>query len=453
MTTTYSAPGPQTPVIPAESWRDRFKVTRTSIFSLVFVLFGVWMLVTAPAQYTPETTTTLTFGSTVPSLVVPTQAYVMAVSVLYIVGGALGLFHALQARPITLVTGQKKPKRGLLENLVRLLLIVNGILIIPTVLIIVAAGGSTNITVMMQVSVRLATPVVLGALAGIWCERAGVVNIAIEGMMLTGACFGFVAMTLFVNSGIPMATSLWLGVLVAVISGGIMSLLHAWLSIRFKTDQIVSGTVINILAVGITSFVRREVLLSSEAGRETLQNIPIPGLSSLPVIGDVLFNGRPVFYAMFILLVVTHVVLFHTRFGLRMRAVGENPHAADTLGIDVIRIRWISVFIGGLIAGLAGAWFSLETTGSFDDNMTSGRGFIALAAMIFGKYTPIGAFGGGLLFGFSDALGQRFQIFGVPIPPQFLQMVPYIITIVVLAGLVGKATAPKADGVPYDKEH
>jgi simple sugar transport system permease protein len=453
MTTTYSAPGPQTPVVPAESWRDRLKVTRSSIFSLLFVLFGVWMLVTAPAQYTPQTITTLTFGSNLPNLIVPTEAYVIGVAVLYLMGGALGLLHAFRAQPVVLAAGQKKPRRGALENLVRLLLAINGILIIPTVLIIVAAGGSTNVTVMMQVSIRLATPVVLGALAGIWCERAGVVNIAIEGMMLTGACFGFVAMNLLVVSGIPTATSLWLGVLVAVISGGIMSLLHAWLSIRFRTDQIVSGTVINILAVGITSFVRREVLLSSEAGRETLQNIPIPGLSSLPVIGDVLFNGRPVFYAMFILLVVTHVVLFHTRFGLRMRAVGENPHAADTLGIDVIRIRWIAVFVGGLIAGLAGAWFSLETTGSFDDNMTSGRGFIALAAMIFGKYTPIGSFAGGLLFGFSDALGQRFQFLGVPIPPQFLQMVPYIITIVVLAGLVGKATAPKADGVPYEKEH
>jgi ABC-type uncharacterized transport system permease subunit len=269
--------------------------------------------------------------------------------------------------------------------------------------------------------------------------------------MLTGACFGFVAMTLLVNSGMPTGVSLWLGVAVAVLAGGLISLLHAWLSITFKTDQIVSGTVINILAVGLTSFVRREVLLSSEAGRETLQVMRIPVLADIPVVGDVLFNGRPVFYAMFILLVVTHVVLFHTRFGLRMRSVGENPHAADTLGINVIRIRWISVFVGGLIAGLAGAWFSLETTGSFDDNMTSGRGFIALAAMIFGKYTPIGAFGGGLLFGFSDALGQRFQFLGVPIPPQFLQMVPYVITIVVLAGLVGKATAPKADGVPYEK--
>src|SRR5690606_35195017 len=151
---------------------------------------------------------------------------------------------------------------------------------------------------------------------------------------------------------------------------------------------IVSGTVINILAVGITSFLRREVLFSSEAGRETLQAIRIPVLADIPVLGDVLFNGRPIFYAMFFLLVVTHVVLFYTRWGLRTRAVGENPHAADTLGINVIRNRWINVLIGGLIAGLAGAWFSLETTGNFEDNMTSGRGFIGLAAMIFGKWTP-----------------------------------------------------------------
>lgn len=451
MTTTYSSRGPEAPVLVRESWRDRLRITRTNIFSLLFVLFGVWMLGSAQ-QFNAETVTTLTFGANVPDLHIPTQSYVMVVSLLYIIGGALGLFAAFQSPAVTVVADHKKARHTPLERIVSLFLLLNGILILPTVIIIAAAGASTNFTVMLQVSIRLATPIVLGALAGMWCERAGVVNIAIEGMMLTGACFGFVAMTLMVNGGMATATALWLGVVVAVISGGVMALLHAWLSITFKTDQVVSGTVINILAVGLTSFVRREVLLSSEAGRETLQAIRIPGLADIPVVGDVLFNGRPVFYAMFVLLIVTHVVLFYTRFGLRMRAVGENPHAADTLGIDVVRIRWIAVFVGGLIAGLAGAWFSLETTGSFDDNMTSGRGFIALAAMIFGKYTPIGAFAGGLLFGFSDALGQRFQFLGVPIPPQFLQMVPYIITIVVLAGLVGKAVAPKADGVPYEKE-
>ena len=291
---------------------------------------------------------------------------------------------------------------------------------------------------MLSVSLRLSTPIALGALAGIWAERSGVVNIAIEGMMLTGACFGFVAFTLLAPS-LDTSVAQWAGVLVSVLSGAAAAALLAWLAITFRADQIVSGTAINILAVGITSLVRREVLLSSEAGRETLQPIPIPVLKDIPVLGEILFTGRPIFYMMFALLIFTTVVLFYTRWGLRTRSIGENPHAADTVGINVIRLRWRNVLISGMIAGLAGAWFSLETTGSFDDNMTSGRGFIALAAMIFGNWMPMGAFAGALLFGFSDALGQRFQFLGVPIPPQFLQMVPYIITIIVLAGLVGKS--------------
>ncbi|MBE2183664.1 MAG: ABC transporter permease [Anaerolineae bacterium] len=374
----------------------------------------------------------LTFGTDLPRLPVPTQAYAIIAGIFYAVTGVLGL-----AVP-----------NGKLKTI---LLFIGGLLIIPTVLIIAAANNSTNVTTMLSVSIRLATPIVLGALAGIWCERSGVSNIAIEGMMLTGACLGFVVFAQLAGS---MATgqAQIIGLIVAVTAGGAMSLLLAWLSITFKTNQIVAGTVINILAVGLTSYIRREVLFSSEAGRETLQSIPIPILSKIPVLGEVLFDGRPIFYSMFILLIVTHVMLYFTRWGLRTRAVGENPRAADTLGVNVIRNRWINVFIGGLIAGLAGAWFSLETTGSFDDNMTSGRGFIALAAMIFGKWTPIGSFAGGVLFGFSDALGQRFQFLGVPIPPQFLQMVPYIITIIVLAGLVGKAQSPKANGIPYEKE-
>jgi simple sugar transport system permease protein len=248
------------------------------------------------------------------------------------------------------------------------------------------------------------------------------------------------------------STAQFVGVLVSVLAGAGAAALLAWLAITFKADQIVSGTAINILAIGVTSLVRREVLLSSEAGRETLQPIPIPVLKDIPVLGEILFTGRPIFYMMFVLLIFTTVWLFYTRWGLRTRAVGENPHAADTVGINVIRLRWRNVLISGMIAGLAGAWFSLETTGSFDDNMTSGRGFIALAAMIFGNWMPFGAFAGGLLFGFSDALGQRFQFLGVAIPPQFLQMVPYVITIIVLAGLVGKSRAPKADGQPYTKE-
>jgi simple sugar transport system permease protein len=422
----------QSPLEKPASWRDNLKITRSGVIAVLFILLGVWM-VTGALSMDTATLTRLTFGGGVPDVTVSTQPYTLIVGILYAAIGAVSLIGigGKRARTLALYGG--------------------GILLIPTVLIVAAANNSINVTVMLQVSLRLSTPIVMGALAGIWCERAGVVNIAIEGMMLTGACFGFTIFTLLLGSLTTPQAQL-IGVIVATLSGAVMALLHAWLSITFKTNQIVSGTVINILAVGVTSFVRRDVLLSNEAARETLQAVPIPLLADIPVVGQIVFSGRPIFYLMFVLLFATHIILFYTRWGLRTRAVGENPKAADTLGINVNRNRWINVLIGGAIAGLAGAWFSMETSGSFDDNMTSGRGFIALAAMIFGKWMPFGAFGGGLLFGFSDALGQRFQFLGVPVPPQFLQMVPYFITIVVLAGLVGRAVGPKAAGEPYEKE-
>jgi simple sugar transport system permease protein len=421
-----------------ESWRDRISITRIGVFSVVFILLGIWIWVSVPRTVSWNVTTLLAFdpeGSQ--GIRVPTLSFALAVGALYVMGGVVGLLPNPRLRRLKFIW-----------------LLANGLLLIPVILVIIAAGGSTNVVTMLRESLRLSTPVVLGALAGLWCERAGVVNIAIEGMMLAGACLGFVTYTLLSknSTGMSIETAQFLGVLVATLSGGLMALLHAWISITFKTNQIVSGTVINILAIGVTSFLRRAVLISSQTARGTLRPIAIPVLSKIPVVGDVLFNGQPIFYGMFVLLIVTHVVLYYTRWGLRTRAVGENPHAADSLGIQVNRNRWINVVIGGLIAGFAGAWFSLETTGAFDDNMTSGRGFIALAAMIFGKYTPIGAFAGGMLFGFSDALGQRFQFLGVQVPPQFLQMVPYVVTIVVLSGLIGKANAPKADGVPFEKE-
>jgi ABC-type uncharacterized transport system permease subunit len=328
--------------------------------------------------------------------------------------------------------------------------IVNGVLLLPTVLIVAGVGKQTNVLTMFAESLRLATPVVIGAISGLWSERSGVVNIAIEGMMLAGACFGFTTY-FYLGDMMPSNQALFISVIVSIITGGVMAMLHAWMSITFKTDQIVSGTVINILAVGLTSFVRRQWLLSTDAGRVTLPSIAIPGLSKIPLIGPVLFNNKPIFYSMFVLLIVTYYVIFHTSWGLRIRAVGEHPHAADTVGINVFRTRYIAVLISGLIAGLGGAWFSLETVGGFDDSMTSGRGFIALAAMIFGKWKPFGSFFGGLLFGFADALGTRFQILEVPVPPQFLQILPYLTTMIVLAGLIGRAIPPAADGTPYEK--
>jgi ABC-type uncharacterized transport system permease subunit len=420
-------------------WRERLRLTRMGVFSILFILVGLWIILTVPQTVDSEAVTRLTFGRApgggILELFVTVVPYMTVVGLVYILSGVVGLLPFER-----------------LDRAKFWVLLLCGALIFPSVLIMAAAGQSTNAASMLASSLRLATPIVIGALAGIWCERAGVVNIAIEGMMLTGAAFGFISFTLL----LPMMhnqQAIAIGVLIAVLSGGVMAVLHAWLSITFKTNQIVSGTVINILALGLTSFLRREVLLQqADAGRETLQAFPIPGLSDIPILGEVLFNGKPIFYMMFVLLIGTHIMLFYTRWGLRTRAVGENPHAADTLGINVIRTRWINVIVGGLIAGLAGAWLSLETTGTFDDNMTAGRGFIALAAMIFGKWLPFGAFGGGLLFGFSSALETRFQILGVALPPQFLQMTPYVVTIVVLAGLVGRAIPPKADGIPYEKE-
>ncbi len=302
-----------------------------------------------------------------------------------------------------------------------------------------------DIVGLLDLSLRLSTPIVLGALAGILCERTGVVNIAIEGMMLTSACIGFTA-SLYLNN-------IWAGIFFAMLSGGVIALLHAFLSVTMITDQIISGTVINILAVGLTGFIRRSFLLRAKLSRTgILPIIAIPLLSRIPIIGIIVFTNQPIVYLMMGLVILITILLFKTKWGLRTRSIGEHPEAADTVGINVFRMRYLNVILGGFVAGLAGAWFSLETTGSFDDMMTNGKGFISLAAMIFGKWHPVGAFIGGLIFGFSDALQIIFQIKDIPVPPQILWMLPYIITMVVLAGVIGKSTPPAADGVPYIKE-
>ncbi len=423
--------------------RRRIKITRRRIIAVFLLVLGIFIWLEA-TQLDPDLVTTLTFESTslgetptVGDIPVPTSAYLVVIGSLFILSGGLNLaeWRELRVRQISLA-----------------LLAVCGALFIPTIIIAAAAGNDTNVTTIVAESLRLATPLAIGAFAGIWCERAGVVNIAIEGMMLFAACFGFVTLFFLRGTDLPLETAQLLAVIIGVLSGGLIALLHGWLSITFRTDQIVSGTVINILAVGITSFVRREYLLSTEAGAAKLGNISLPILSDLPVVGEAIFTNQPIFFLMFVMLAFTHVVMFHTRWGLRTRAVGEHPHAADTLGIHVNRTRWINVFVSGMIAGLAGAWFSLEATGSFNDGMTRGAGFIALAAMIFGKWTPVGAFGAALLFGFSDSLGIRLQMVGVGFPVQFLQMVPYAVTLVVLAGFIGRASPPKAVGQPYVKE-
>jgi simple sugar transport system permease protein len=298
---------------------------------------------------------------------------------------------------------------------------------------------------LLSITLVTATPLTLAALGGMMCERSGVVNIALEGIMLTGAFVGYAA---------AFAThNLWLGVLGAILAGMLIAALHAVLSISFLVDQIVSGTVINILAVGITGvFYRNFIESQNTAGPGTLPQWNVPLLSQIPVLGPIFFQNQFVTYAMLVLIVIVHFTLFHTVWGLRSRACGEHPLAAETAGINVYFVRYVNVIASGALAGLGGAYFSLQQIGNFLPGMTGGRGFIGLAAMIFGHWTPVGAFLASLLFAGSDQVGSRLQsVFHVPIPLQFLGMVPYILTIVVVAGAMGRAIAPAADGKPYKK--
>ena len=319
-------------------------------------------------------------------------------------------------------------------------------------LVWVTNGTSLNLTGMLQSTLTAATPLTLGAISGIFCERSGIINIAIEGMMLWGAFAAVAFASIF--------DSLWMGLLAASVVGGLMAALHAVLSIKYKVDQIISGTVINILAAGGTRFLNLRLL--EPAGLSTpghFQPVRIPILADIPIIGPILFDNQPTVLIMLVLVVVVNFVIFFTPWGLRMRACGEHPRAADTVGVHVNRMRYISVIVGGIIAGVAGAYFSLGEVGAFEDNMTRGQGFVALAAMIFGNWNPTGGFLAALLFGFADALQVKMQILkpvlpfiNVSIPHQFLQMAPYILTIIVVAGVVGRAIAPAAEGKPYEKQ-
>ncbi|HEV8635850.1 MAG TPA: ABC transporter permease [Chloroflexota bacterium] len=297
---------------------------------------------------------------------------------------------------------------------------------------------------MLAIAVSRSTPLVLGALSGVMSERSGVVNIAIEGMMLAGAFVGFLV-------GIYTG-SLPLALLGAVAAGVLLAGLHAVLAIRFRVDQIISGTVINILAVGATGFFNRQLFMTgAPPGQAVLPNLKLPLLGDLPVLGRILFEQKPITYGAVLLVLLVHVVLFRTAWGLRIRAVGEHPLAADTVGIDVYRTRYLSVLVGGALAGLGGAYFTLESVPHFEPLMTNGRGFIALAAMIFGKWTPLGAWGAALLFGVAEALPVTLQIQGINVPFQLVGLLPYVLTIVVLAGLIGRATPPAAIGTPYEQ--
>jgi simple sugar transport system permease protein len=294
-----------------------------------------------------------------------------------------------------------------------------------------------------QATLAAAVLLLLPALGGVVSERSGVVNIAMEGMMLTGAFFGVVADLALHNP--------WLATGVAMLAGGLMASIHAIVSIRFRADQIVSGIAINIFAAGLTVFLVNRIYGLQDVGHvgqsELLPDINVPALDQIPFIGQVVFQQNVIVYVALVLLVVTHVVLFRTRLGLRIRAVGEHPMAADTAGINVYLIRYGAVITSGLLSGLAGAFLAIGVGNTFVPNMTDGRGYIALAAMIFGKWTPFGAFVACMIFALGEAIYANNSI--IHISAYLLSMLPYVITLVVLAGLVGRSIPPAADGVAY----
>lgn len=302
-------------------------------------------------------------------------------------------------------------------------------------------------------TIRAATPLILAALGGIFSERSGIVNIALEGIMLVGAFFAMMISYFGAQLGLPPLASAFAGMLGAIVFGFLISMIHAVISIRFRADQVVSGVAINILALGLTGFLLQLIFNTSgnSPSVPSLSAMPIPILSSIPILGDIFFNQSPIVYIALLAVPISSFVLFRTPLGLRLRSVGEHPQAADTVGINVFSLRYLGVGLSGVLAGLAGAYLSIGQLNIFTEGMTNGRGYIALAAVIFGKWNPWGALGACLLFGFADAIQISLQNAGVNIPSDFLLMLPYVLTLIALAGFIGRSRPPAAAGVPYEK--
>ncbi len=406
---------------------------RARVMGILFISVGILIAVAFGLGSEPGVASRLGLnpqGKTffhLPDLVVPSAAtaYTMAAVCMFL--GGIQLARGFRKR-LNLVLG------------------IVALIFVFTFLVWAARDRSLSLLGMFQSSLLRSVPITFGALAGVLCERSGVINIAIEGMLLFAA---------FASSVVASVTNnLWVGLLAGAAVGGLVAWLLAVLSIRYRVDQIVGGTVINILALGLTSYLATTFLEQNEALNDPgrFQNIKIPVLSDIPVVGPVLFDNNVFVYLMYLFVAASFVGLFYTRWGLRVRAVGEHPRAADTVGIRVLFTRYRNVILGGVVAGVGGAYFTLGAVGGFREGMTAGRGFIGLAAMIFGRWNPIGAFGAALIFGFADSLQVKLNILGVGIPPEFLGMAPYLVTILVVAGAAHRVRPPAADGKPYVKE-
>jgi ABC-type uncharacterized transport system permease subunit len=308
----------------------------------------------------------------------------------------------------------------------------------------VASGKFIPFTGLLQGALLLAVPLIFGSMSGLICERSGVINIAIEGQLLASA---------FVSGVVASLThkTIW-GLIAAPIAGATIAFLLATFAIKFSVDQVILGFVLNVLVIGLTDFLYKKLLVPYQETwntAPTFGHIELPILSKIPILGPIFFSQSIVVYLMFAIVATITFALFKTKWGLRTRAIGEHPTAADTVGIDVNRLRFRNVIIAGLVAGVGGAYYTVGSVGAFGKEMTAGAGFIALAALIFGKWSPIGAVFAALLFGFADNLQSTLTIIGVSIPSEFMLMVPYIATIIAVTGLVGRVRAPAADGVPY----
>ncbi len=407
------------------------------IRALLFGAFGILAIYFA----TQSLSTTATFSFWIVEQGGDSAQLQTTVGVLWVVAGLVSLFVAV----LQLIKGATLWWRPWLL-----------LLVWPWVIAVLAAvlnGKPANLTGMIGGSLEFAVPITLGALAGILSERSGMLNIALEGKMLVGACVASVAASIGLMLTGNAIVAILIGVTAAMLSAGLVGVLLAWMGIRHRMDQIIAGTVINIGAVGITNFLFLRILSrNTEFNRPpTIEPWRIPILADVPVLGPIFFSAKPYVYVMYALVAILTYLLFRTRWGLRLRASGEKPAAAGTVGIDVISIRYRSLFLAGLLAGLAGSYLSLSVAGNFGMEMVAGKGFIALAAMIFGAWHPVGALGAALVFGFAGTTQTLLAILGVDVPPQLLNSVPYVVTIIVVAGVVGRVRGPAAAGQPYEQ--
>ena len=401
-------------------------------YAVAALLVAVLMIPGTPG----DTTTTFQVGSarewiTIPNITVPA---LVTMVVLTAVMAAAAVWAWLRAR-------DRRPAPAWLH-------VVVGMALILAFLAYVGAGTTAVIPMVSLLggALALSVPLVFGAMSGVICERSGIINIAIEGQLLFGA-FAAAVVASMVGSG-------YAGLLAAPIAGGLVGAVLAWFAVMYRVNQIIVGVVLNTLIIGLTGFFFSTVLADNRAlfnTRMPLDRIRIPGLAEIPVLGPVLFNQTILVYMMYALVFVLNVMLFRSRWGLRTRAVGEHPKAADTVGIKVNPRRVWNTILGGAVAGLGGAFFTVGSGLAFGREMSAGNGFIALAAMILGKWSPWGAVAAAVLFGFSKNLGNMMSSIGSGIPSELLLMLPYVITILAVAGFVGRVRAPASNGIPYTK--